>query len=1018
MKPRQLTLQAFGPFAGKEELDFTRLGESPLFLINGPTGAGKSALLDAICFALYGQTTGNERSGRQMRCDRADAGDLTWVDLTFSLGSRWYRIYRAPEQERPKQKGEGWTTQAARVEFYRLSSEGGEELLATKNGEVAAQVQELLGLSASQFRQVMVLPQGQFRELLVASSSERETIFSQLFQTQIYRQLEDKLKAGASSIQREMQDHQQRIRGLLDSCQLQTEKAVAEELKDLKERHQEAWAQQDKAAKAHLQAYRELELAQQLQQEFERLQKLQSDYLQHEQGQAEHQAREKSLARHTQALKIQPLQLEVAKLSQQQIQQQQALQDCHTQLQEAEKKKQQSQIAREKADARLQQEMPQLQQQQHDLQGYRERVEKLAAQRTEAEAAVKADEAAAEKLEQLEKQRATAEQRLDQLEQKLAEGAQQEGYWAELPLRLERLESRLEKRRQLETLRLGGQQLEAQLQPAREQQQVADNYYQQQKHQAEISEYHWHQSQAAELARRLFPGEPCPVCGSPEHPAPARGEDNPAQITREQLKAARQSAEEAREMLSGWQNEVQRLELLSKENQGQQQDLQAVLQEVAEQPLTAVQAEVKQLQHEVNLARKAQQAQQQISQEMQQYQLQLRDLRLQLQEAQQQHQQTHAERIRQLSYQEQLESGVPEQWRSLEALNQAEKNCQQQQQELRQQQEAALGEDQRQGEGLASLREQLKNWQQQLDTTNREHKSAEKAWQEGLQQAGFASEATWQEALLSEQEAAALDHQVKAWTEQQLLLKDRIASLQQSLAERQHPDLAALQQAEQTSKEALEAIQASFRELDQRRQLLQSTLERLDQAHEDNRQLEERYRIHGTLAEVATGARGSKISLQRFVLGVLLDDVLILASRRLDLMSRGRYSLVRSLETGGRGASGLDLEVHDSYSGKRRDVATLSGGESFMAALALALGLSEVVQAYAGGIRLEALFIDEGFGSLDSETLDLAVATLMDLQTGGRMLGIISHVSELKEQLKQRVEVIPGIRGSHLALQE
>ena len=169
---------------------------------------------------------------------------------------------------------------------------------------------------------------------------------------------------------------------------------------------------------------------------------------------------------------------------------------------------------------------------------------------------------------------------------------------------------------------------------------------------------------------------------------------------------------------------------------------------------------------------------------------------------------------------------------------------------------------------------------------------------------------------------------------------------------------------------------------------------------------------------MANGVSGNKISLQRFVLSVLLDDVLIEASTRLQTMSKGRYCLLRKRERSkGNKASGLELEVEDSYTGKCRSVNTLSGGESFMAALSLALGLSDVVQGYAGAIRLDCLFIDEGFGSLDQESLDLAIDVLMDLRASGRMIGLISHVSELREQIKLRLEVTSSSRGSQVMVQ-
>ena len=174
--------------------------------------------------------------------------------------------------------------------------------------------------------------------------------------------------------------------------------------------------------------------------------------------------------------------------------------------------------------------------------------------------------------------------------------------------------------------------------------------------------------------------------------------------------------------------------------------------------------------------------------------------------------------------------------------------------------------------------------------------------------------------------------------------------------------------------------------------------------------------VVGTLAEVACGSnRTNYVSFHRYVLGVLLDDVLVHATERLIKMSAGRYQLKRKEQGNkGRQAAGLDLVVHDDYSGQSRPVSTLSGGESFMAALALALGLSDVVQAHTGGVRLETLFVDEGFGSLDAEALELAVATLIDLQRTGRTIGVISHVQELKEQLDLRVDITRNKFGSSL----
>ena len=208
MKPLKLTVQAFGPFAGTEHIKFDELGSNPLFLINGPTGAGKSSILDAICFALYGQTTGAERSASQMRCDFADIKLLTEVTLDFSLADKSYRITRIPMQERAKSVGEGTTSQNSKATLWELDGTDSNRLIVSSSVKDADnEIKGLIGLDVEQFRQVMVLPQGKFRELLLADSKNREKIFSQLFQTSIYKKIEDALKLQAAEIRKAVEEH-------------------------------------------------------------------------------------------------------------------------------------------------------------------------------------------------------------------------------------------------------------------------------------------------------------------------------------------------------------------------------------------------------------------------------------------------------------------------------------------------------------------------------------------------------------------------------------------------------------------------------------------------------------------------------------------------------------------------------------------------------------------------------------------------------------------------------------------
>jgi exonuclease SbcC len=226
-------------------------------------------------------------------------------------------------------------------------------------------------------------------------------------------------------------------------------------------------------------------------------------------------------------------------------------------------------------------------------------------------------------------------------------------------------------------------------------------------------------------------------------------------------------------------------------------------------------------------------------------------------------------------------------------------------------------------------------------------------------------------------------------------------------------DLPALESVAASAEKAVEENVAHQRVLAAKLAQLDATLARLRDLDAELATLDARHAVIGQIANVANGRNPYNMTFQRYVLGVFLDEVLYAASQRLRIMSRGRFLLRRVREAaGGRSAGGLDLEVEDTYTSTARPVSTLSGGESFLASLALALGLADVVQGYAGGIRLETIFVDEGFGTLDPEALDLAIRALRDLQQGGRLVGIISHVTELKEWIDARLEITRDRRGS------
>ena len=277
----------------------------------------------------------------------------------------------------------------------------------------------------------------------------------------------------------------------------------------------------------------------------------------------------------------------------------------------------------------------------------------------------------------------------------------------------------------------------------------------------------------------------------------------------------------------------------------------------------------------------------------------------------------------------------------------------------------------------------------------------------------FTDDTDYLQALLNDASKLEFETRVQQYQQQSDQLQGRLTQLEHDLEGHESIAIGPLQLELSEASAIKQQIEATLVNSEGRYKQLCELEQKLEASRCESERLDERYAVLGTLSDIAGGQNSKKISLQRFVLSVLLDDVLVQASQRLQLMSQGRYQLIRKEERAkGNKASGLELEVEDAYTGKTRPVATLSGGESFMAALSMALGLSDVVQAYSGGIKLDTLFIDEGFGSLDQESLELALRTLIDLQASGRTIGIISHVTELKEQMAQRIDVESSRQGS------
>ncbi|MGL4713961.1 MAG: SbcC/MukB-like Walker B domain-containing protein, partial [Shewanella sp.] len=525
----------------------------------------------------------------------------------------------------------------------------------------------------------------------------------------------------------------------------------------------------------------------------------------------------------------------------------------------------------------------------------------------------------------------------------------------------------------------------------------------------------WHQGQAAILARQLQQDQPCPVCGSQTHPQPAQSQaplpsDEALQLALEAETNAQEILSQARADYRGLQTQLETL-------QQQVQDLVAQLGTAVKHSLDEHSQSLSQLALSLTQAEQAHQQLQQLLQDIALLHVQETQLQQKLEQGQVSEHALQSKVAVLLAQLEQIQQSVPSALATLEALNAAIAQNQQAISQIKQQIASIRDLQQQTGQIFVAAKTALNGAEKAADEALAQQTRAQQQLNQQLVAAGFVNQQALLEAMLAEELLQRLASDIETYQQQSALTKAQCEQLALKLKDKVLPDSIKLAAELESAQRALHATEQLWQQLHTRSVLLTQTQTQLSIADAKAKALDDEYAVIGTLADVANGKTGNKISLQRFVLSVLLDDVLLEASHRLHLMSKGRYRLLRKEDRAkGNKASGLDLEVEDAYTSKVRPVATLSGGESFMAALSMALGLSDVVQAYAGGIKLDTLFIDEGFGSLDQDSLELAIRTLMDLQSSGRMIGVISHVSEMKEQINTRIDINKTSHGSEITV--
>lgn len=1034
MRILRLTMDAVGPFPGHEVIDFEAFSDAGRFLLSGPTGAGKSTIIDAIVFALYGKVSGGrDSSDSRIRSRYASEQAKTEVELIFSTSSGNYKVRRQPAYERVKKNGKGVTKQNAKAWLFKLDEqlrEVSEPL--TKTSDVGTEITRIVGLSREQFTQTVVLPQGKFAQFLRSTSKDRQDLLQELFGTAIFENLQLDLVERARKVKKNQEALDATLRAnlgvlasLLDEApQLDPARClVYEPVPEVDCEFnplETAWDSRFKPLTPwleHNQRCANLEVSALREQE----DKLRSDFA-YQRDLATRQERYLALTKeHEQLVAQGPAQRQ--RLAQ--IQALQALSDLkpwHEQLKQAQAQQSLAQRQLSQAVAQLEQlesdERAQAVLQPLDYRGAQALSVQLTAQVAALNPQVELEAGLAGRRRDLQ----TKTQAHESASAKLAQGREREN---QLPTQIaskqELLEQLNEQAATLPAAQLAQEQAAQTLKLAKAHEQLVKDHQRARKLQQlvalelkQASQRHkhmleqWLSQSALNLAQNLVAGEPCPVCGATEHPAPAtQGGEN---ISQEQLDQALEEVNEVQGELSqaservtklAAQLEAQPCQLSPAQAREQLQEAKAALaaaKQASEQALSC-KAQIAKLNAELEALRADNQAAQaRLAGDAKEIQLLGEKIEADAASLSCEGFESVAAKVEYLS---QLAAALEQLANAAQELDQCKKRAQQAADSFAAQWAHASANfaDHSAKPAAPAPTDPAETEPTQAEPT--QDTSAANV-QDGYAQACQAFAGLDLAAL----KATSASYEKSLSINQAALAELEGIELTPPPLEQTQAQLEQAQAKTQACQTYASTWQAFAGQVNAQLAKLNELLARRSKASDKDGQLL-------ALASAANGDNQARLTLSAWVLQAHFRQVLVFANERLGVIGAGRYELINvdSEEDTRQQKQGLGLAVVDHLSGTTRSPRTLSGGESFYVSLALALALADVVATQNGGIEMNTLFIDEGFGSLDEGTLAEVMDVLGALHSGGRVVGIVSHVSELKRAIPAAVEVRPLLGG-------
>lgn len=1007
MRPLHLKMTAFGPYREQETIEFSELGGHTLFVIAGPTGAGKTSIFDALSFALFGTGSGEDRQDtRMLRSDFAPDDLHTAVELTFEIRGRTIRIYRQMAHIKAGNK----TATGEKYELVEITEEGEIPLVERYTiREINAKLMELVGMTADQFHQIVMLPQGEFRKFLTSSTDQKEVILRKLFRTERFQKMTDYLREKRQHLVDVSAQHRAVQSTLVSQAAglFPEEPIFMQQEVNLYQIETALQKGMDETTAQHATSRQQEENAWNLfQSEQKKLQQL--EWL------AAKQARlQDLLKKHETLTNQQPLMKKVQVRIEAAVRAA-AISHIHGMKQKASKelleKRTHVETLRQKLAqttdtfTKLEEEFQELKNQEPARQALRQQIERLN-----------------ERIGQLEKL-----EHLMKQEQELAttvseKQAEHKKLQQTVEHKEQRLQHLLDQYQELHSESNALPEVKAAYQSLGEQIRLVDRYNEQMmerkaaqekverataaKQQAHHDWQAFQAEQANQLALRLVghlhDGKACPVCGSIEHPDPARPTTNTGNGDG---RALEQKLEQAKAQELRFTLEMERLDQDLTNFQANHSELvDSREQVVLEQEQKAQQIQV--------LENKRQQAEacikegKPLRQEVNDLKKALPEKEHQLATVMQQWQQLQGQLV---ALQESQDGTSLQETKQLSASKTAELN---EQLTRWQQTERTYGEVR---DAYQSLTQQVSWETEQFKRVEAECTQLETDWEQALAEQHFQTEDDFRQAVLPtgdisryQEELRDYEQQVQQVTTERQLLENELEGYKEDGSLEVQKGLV------RQVKTQWETYKQETQQLANKLQTANRLVVQFVELKERVGDTENKLATTTALYDALRGQNAKKLSFERYMLVAYLEQITEAANQRLESLSGGQFRLVRSERQESHGKqSGLQLDVYDGYTGQFRDVKSLSGGEKFHASLSLALGMADVMQEMNGGIQIDTMFIDEGFGSLDEESLQKAIDALVQLQRTGRLIGVISHVKELQAAIPAKLKVHKSASGT------